>query len=417
MAETTLAPDDPIDFLDPEAVADAPAFLNRVRSHDPIAWSSRHRAWVISGHPELDEAFRDRRLSTERMDAFRSRLDGRRAEALAAAIDLLDGWMLFHEPPTHTRLRTPLNRSFTPRAMSTMTDRVERLVDGFLDDVWRASAEGSEPVDLVEHFTHPLPAAVIAELFGVPAGERDWLADWSEKFGVVVFGAVNRDDYEEVARASGEELGRELGGLMDRYRREPEDNLLSLLLSTEGREDGLTTDEILGACSILLFAGHDTTASFMTSAILSLLDDDEIRQGFVTGSLDDDALVEELLRLNAPAKAMMRTVAEDHERGGHQMRTGEAVFMAIIGANRDPRVFDDPDRIRLDREANPHLTFGYGHHFCLGAALARLESRLALPALFRRFPDLGLSAEVEWKASISDRSAKRLVVELGTPAS
>lgn len=417
MAEPTLAPDDPIDFLQPEAVADAPGFLNRIRDHDPVTWSQRHRAWVISGHPELDAAFRDRRLSTERMDAFRSRLDGRRAEALAAAIDLLDGWMLFHEPPTHTRLRTPLNRSFTPRAMSTMTERVERLVDGFLDDVWLASDAGSVPVDLVEHFTHPLPAAVIAELFGVPADERDWLADWSEKFGVVVFGAVNREDYEEVARAAGEELGRELGGLMDRYREAPEDNLLSLLLSTEGREDGLTTDEILGACSILLFAGHDTTASFMASAILTLFDDDATRSGFVDGSLDDDALVEELLRLNAPAKAMMRTVAEDHERGGHTLRAGEAVFMAIIGANRDPRVFEDPDRIRLDRESNPHLTFGYGHHFCLGAALARLESRLALPALFRRFPEMRLAGEVEWKASISDRSAKHLVVDLGTPSS
>ena len=396
---------DVIDLLSDQAVDDAPHFLGAVRDAAPISWSSRHKAWIIAGHPELDEAFRDRRLSTERMDAFRARLPPRWLQSLRASIDLLDGWMLFHEPPTHGRLRAPLNRSFTPKAMASLGPRISALVDQFCDEMAADAAANDGVTDIVETLTHPLPAAVIAELFGVPVDERHWLADWSEKFGAVVFGAVTRPDYEDAAREAGEELGRELGPLFDRYRREPEDNLLSLLLAAETRNDGLTTTEILGACSILLFAGHDTTSSFLGSALLTLLANPAAADDLRSGRADLELAIEELLRLDAPAKAMMRTVAEDHERGGQHLRTGEAVFMAIIGANRDPRVFDEPDTVRLDRSPNPHLTFGYGHHFCLGAALARLEARTALPALLRRFPDMAVAGPVTWKASISDRSA------------
>jgi len=395
-----------IDLLAADAVDDPHRVLGALRDQDPIQWSDRHRAWVVLGHPELDEAFRDRRLSTERMSSFRGRLSGRRAEALAKAIDLLDGWMLFHEPPEHTRLRAPLARSFTPRAVSGLEARVAAIVDDLLDGM-AADHHG----DLVERFTHPLPAAVIAELFGVPVEERDWLAGWSAKFGVVVFGAVNRPDYEQLASEAGDELEDRLAPLFQRYRAEPEDNLLSLLLAREGLHDGLTTTEILGACSLLLFAGHDTTASLLGSGTVALCRDPDARRRFA--ELEGPALdtaVEELLRFEAPAKAMMRTVAEPHERHGKAFDTGQTVFMAILAANRDPRVFDEADRLVLDRDPNPHLTFGHGHHFCLGAALARLEIRLAVPALLRRFPSLELDGAPVWKANISDRSASEIPV-------
>jgi cytochrome P450 len=395
-----------IDLLAPAAVADPHGVLGAIRDADPIQWSERHRAWLVLGHPELDEAFRDRRLSTERMGDFRRRLSGRRAEALAKAIDLLEGWMLFHEPPEHTRLRAPLARSFTPRAVSTLDGRVAAIVERLLDGM-----AGDHQGDLVERFTHPLPAAVIAELFGVPPDERDWLAGWSAKFGVVVFGAVNRPDYEQLAREAGEELEQRLQPLLARYRAEPEDNLLSLLLAREFQFDGPTTTEILGACSLLLFAGHDTTASLLGTGTVALCRDPDARRRFA--GLDGGALdtaVEELLRFEAPAKAMMRTVAEPHHRGDRSFETGQAVFLVILAANRDPRVFADPDRLVLDRDPNPHLSFGHGHHFCLGAALARLEIRLALPALLRRFPSLEPDGEPVWKPTVSDRSASAIPV-------
>ena len=194
--------------------------------------------------------------------------------------------------------------------------------------------------------------------------------------------------------------------LFDRYRAEPEDNLLSLLLAREDQDDGLTTAEILGACSILLFAGHDTTASLLGSGTVALCRDPDARRVLMDADGPAlDAAVEELLRYEPPAKVMMRTVAKSHDRDGHAFEEGQSVFMTILAANRDPRVFDDPDQLVLDRDPNPHLAFGHGHHFCLGAALARLEITLAIPALFRRFPDLDLTGEPEWKPTISDRSA------------
>lgn len=402
-----LDPDDPIDFLSEEAVADPHTFFHRVRARGPLVWSPRHRAWVITGHRELEAAFRDPRLTTERMPGFRARQTGSRAEALERAIALLEGWMLFHEPPTHTRMRSPLARQFSPRAVQGLEGDISALTHGLLDDLSKTGRG-----DLVESFAHPLPAAVIGRLFGVPDERQDWLAQWSARFGVVVFGAIDRDDYEEQARAAGADFHEHIGDLMERYRVEPADNLLSLLLATEGRDDGLSTIEILGACSLLLFAGHDTTASLLGSGTLALLADPAAAARFRALDSDAEAVVaiEELLRLEAPAKSMMRDVAETHVRCGHQLEAGDTVFMTILAANHDPRVFDDPDRLHLDRQPNPHLTFGDGHHICLGAHLARLEARIALRALFRRFPDLRLDGEVSWNPTIGDRSARRIPI-------
>ena len=391
---------DDIDLLDPVAVDDPHRYLAQWRNRDPIAYSQRHRAWVVMGHPEVSAAFRDDRLSTERMEGFTRRLSGRRAEALARATELLEGWMLFHEPPTHTRLRAPLARQFTPRATAQLQPRIEAIADELLASM----AADLSPVDLVEAFTHPLPAAVIAELFGVPADLRDWLAAWSQKFGVVVFGATGRDDYEDVARAAGEEFADRIGDLMGHYRRQPADNLLSLLLAEENKPGGLSTTEIIGACSLLLFAGHDTTSSLLGSATVALLEHPQQAVAMRSGATDVDLAIEEMLRYESPAKAMMRTVVASHDRNGHRFEVGQSVFLAVAAANRDPRVFESPDRIDLARHPNPHLSFGFGHHFCLGASLARLEGRVALPMLLRRFPNLALAGPVRWRPTISDRS-------------
>jgi len=405
------ASDADIDFLDPVAIDDPHAYFRTIRERDPVQWSRRHRAWIVTGHAELEQAFRDPALSTARMGSFRARLSGSRREALDQAVQLLEGWMLFHEPPQHTRLRAPLRRSFTPKALAVLEPAIDTLTSDCLDHL--AAGAGDAPIDLVAAYTHPLPAAVIARLFGMPAALGPWLREWSARFGVVVFGATGRPDYEAVARAAGAEFHDHLGRLLAERRRAPRDDLISALLATEGRPDGLSPIEILGACSLLLFAGHDTTSSLLGSSVVALTARPHAAAALRAGALDLDLAIEEFVRFETPAKAMMRQVTADTDLGGHRLRQSDSVFLTILAANRDPRVFAAADELRLDRHPNPHLSFGQGHHFCLGAWLARLEARLALPALVRRFPELRLAGPVAWKPNISDRSPAAIPVHLG----
>jgi len=400
-----------VDLLDPAAVADPHSSFARWRAdHGPIVWSERHRAWLVMGHAELTEAFGDRRLSTERMAGFLDRLPPDRRAAVADGVALLDGWMLFHEPPTHERLRAPLRRSFTPRAVSRLEATVEQRVEALLDQL----ASGPNDVDLVEAFCHRLPAEVIGDLFGIPAESAAWLRSWSADFGVLVFGATRRADYEAVVRRSAATFSEHLGPLMAQRRTQPADDLLSALIEVEDDPDGLSTTEILGACSLLLFAGHDTTASLLGSSVAALDADAAAREQLCSEPAVVDNAVEELLRFESPPKVMVRSVAESHERSGHWFEAGQTVFMGILAANRDPARFADPDVLRLDRDPNPHLAFGFGHHFCLGAALARLETRTALPALLRAFPDLRLTGRPTWQPTVADRSPASLPARLGS---
>lgn len=389
-----------INLLDPKAINDPHAYFREHRVDGDVQWSERHRAWIVLGHPELEAAFHNPDFTTERMGAFSARLTDERRDALAKSIELLDGWMLFHEPPVHTRLRAPFGRAFTPKTVKALEADVVSITEKLLDEI-----SDNGPFDLVSAFSHQLPAAVIARLFGVPDELGDWLREWSARFGVVVFGATKRPDYEEVARAAGAEFHSHMREILDDRKANPRNDLASILVSMEGEPDGLTTTEMIGACSLLLFAGHDTTSSFIGSATLALLADVDAREYMRTDQCQVDLAIEELLRFETSAKAMMRQVKNDHEFAGHRVKAGDAVFLTIMAANRDPRVFDEPDRLNLTRSPNPHLAFGHGHHFCLGAALARLEARTALPALIRRFPDLRLDGDVKWKPNISDRSA------------
>jgi cytochrome P450 len=400
----------PDDLLAPDAVADPHAFFRCLREHAPVHWSERHKAWIVTSHAELGAALRDPRLSTARMDAFESRLSATRREALAPAIELLRGWMLFHDPPAHTRLRAPVARAFTPRRVEKLRAKIEAVTAELLDELARAGG-----ADLVEAFAHPLPAIVIAELFGVPRADREKIRRWSAKFGVVVFGATERADYERVASEAGLEFRDYIRWLIAERKREgaARDDLLGALLAGCDEPGGLREAEISGACSLLLFAGHDTTASLIGSGTLALLRDPEQRAALPDEPEAAATAVEELLRFEGPAKIMMRRALVTHERAGQTVAAGDAVFLAIPAANRDPAIFARPDALDLTRTPNPHLAFGDGIHFCLGAPLARLEARIALTRLFARFPRLALASEqVTWRPTISDRSLVSLPITI-----
>lgn len=408
-----------IDLLTPDAIRDPHALFREARAEAPAHWSTRHKAWVLTTYEEIDRAFRDPTLSTERIDSMTGRLPPSRREAIDKALKLLHGWMLFHDEPDHSRLRDPVRRAFSPRMVEGLKPRIEEIVASLLDEMAEKAANG-ERLDAVNELAFPLPALVIAELLGVPVEDRAFIRDWSRDFGLFVFGALSEPEYDTRVRRAGESFWAYFGDLIKRYEAAPADNLISALLAIrddDTRAPGtLTTDEVIGASSLLLFAGHDTTTSLITSGLYHLLRNPDAYER-VKGEPGLWApAVEEFLRIDGPAKVMFRLAVEDHERAGVEMKAGDLIYVPPLAADHDPAVFADPDRLNVARAPNPHVAFGAGAHFCLGSALARLEGRIALKAFSERFPQAALGEDedgIAWSPAIADRSIDRLRVSLG----
>lgn len=401
-----------VNLLDPAVVRDPHPTFAELRSHGRPVWLEQHRAWMVAEHSAVNEGFRDLRLSSDRLTPMERRLSEANRDTLGATIELLRGWMVFHDPPDHTRLREPLRRAFTPARLAGLRPRVEAIVDELCDDM-----EDRNEVDLLADFTFPLPAIVIAELLGVPAEDREDFKHWSDQLSAIVFGSPDRAGRAAVAAAGSERFSAYFADLIERYRTHPEDNLVSALIAvTEDDPDGtrLGADELVGACTMLLFGGHETTTTLVSNSMRSLMSNVDQRQLLIEDPLLVPHAVEELHRYDGSTKIMVRVVGEGHERGGESFEPGQTVFLGVMGANRDPAVFDDPDRLDLNRvNARSHLGFGYGIHFCLGAALARLEAEIAVGALVRRFPEMTHDpSRVVFPETLLSRSVSALPVSL-----
>ena len=408
------------DLLAAQAVTDPyPAFA-ALREAGPVVWSPEHRAWIFTTHAEVNHGFRDLRLSSDRLTPLERRLSPEHRAALGPTFELLRGWMVFHDPPGHERLREPVRRTFTPKAVEGLRPMVTALVDGLVDEL-EARLRDGETVDLVQALAFPLPAIVIAELLGVPASDRERFKTWSGELAAIVFGASSRNEQAARAASGTAHFAEYFGGLIEHYRADPADNLVSALIAVaDDDEGGLNADELVGALTLLLFGGHETTANLIGNATHSLL-----RNPGSLAWLHDhpDAIagaVEELHRYDGTTKVMVRVVGEAHERHGVAVEPGQTVLLSVAGANRDPAVFTDPDRLWLDRpNAQAHLGFGYGLHYCVGAPLARLETQVAIGTLARRLPDVQFGVPVEdlvWGGTLLGRGLNELPLTLGRPA-
>lgn len=366
-----------LDLEDPASIAEPFRYFERARARGPVQWSDAHRAWLVIGHTEVAEAFRDSELlSADRVTAL-ERVAAHRPAAFGRVVELLRGWMVFRDPPQHGRLRAPVRNAFTPRRVDDLTD----LVGGVVAEVMAALPDGE--LDVREHFAGPLPALVIAAVLGVDGDDRHRFQQWSDDLATVVFSTTPSSLPPDAAVDATDRFAAFFGDLITRERREPSGSLLSHLIAEAG--DELSALELVGACTLLLFAGHETTTSLLTNAVGLLLERPELLDWLRRHPEADPTAVEEFLRVLGPTRTMFRKAAVDHERAGQRLRAGDTVGLAMCAANHDPAVFDDPQRVDLARNPNPHLTFGWGLHHCVGAHLARLEARLGLRALLDRF--------------------------------
>jgi len=363
-----------IDLNDPASVADPSAYWSGFRDKGPVQWSEAHRAWVILGHAELSEAFRDGKLlSADRVTPL-ERVAQHRPASFAKVVELLGGWMVFRDPPLHTHLRDPLRNVFTPRRVANLQQTVSRVVEEIVDGL-------TGEIDVRRDFAGPLPAWVIAEVLGVRPEERDRFQQWSDDLATIVFATDPHVTAPEQAMGAAGEFSDFFQELIDRERSNPSGTLMTLLV--EGAGDELSDLELVGACTLILFAGHETTTSLLMNTMGLLASEPDLIEQVIVN--DTEVALEEFLRALGPTRSMYRKVAIQHERGGQTLEVGENVLLCVAAANHDPDVFVDPGQLILDRDPNPHLTFGWGLHHCLGAHLARLEARLALDALLARY--------------------------------
>ncbi|MEY2975681.1 MAG: hypothetical protein RIR49_2101 [Actinomycetota bacterium] len=401
-----------IDLLAPDVVADPHPAFHELRAAGGPVWLERHRAWFLADHSAVHDGFRDTRLSSDRLTPLEARLTPDRRRTLERTIELLRGWMVFHDPPDHGRLREPLRRAFTPARVAALRPRIVEIVGELLDEF----ADRPAP-DLVSDVAFPLPAIVIAELLGVPASDREDFKHWSDQLSALVFGTADRSGKADTAAAGSERFSAYFADLIEHYRQHPADNLVSALIDVT-RDDpesaGLSPSELVGACTLLLFGGHETTTTLITNSMRSLMAHPDLLERLHRNPDEVPVAMEELHRYDGSTKLMVRVVGESHVAAGEDLERGQTVFLGVMAANRDPAVFDEPDRLDLDRtNARSHIGFGYGIHFCLGAALARLEVEIALDALVRRFPTIHCDpARVVFPSTLLSRSVTSVPVSL-----
>jgi cytochrome P450 len=395
-----------VDLVSPAAVRDPHAVFEALRAAGPLHWLPRHNAWLLTDYELVRNAMQDEVFSTDTITPLYQRLSVSQRQQYGAAEELLRGWMIFNDPPVHTALRRPVASAFTPKGVAALRDEIEELTDEILDEF----EKGDNP-DFISSVALPLPAAVIGLLLGVPKERYGDMRRWSKHLGALVMGKVSRRDAWSRALAAAEEMQTCFSDLIGQNGRNPGDNLVTRMIVAADAEGSLTRSQLVGACSLLLFGGHETTMSLIATGVRHFVANPDDRARLLADPLVTEAAVEELLRYDGPAKILVRRVRQDCEWRGHPFRAGKAVYCATMAANRDPEQFSEPDRFIIDRSPNRHVAFGFGLHFCLGAQLARLETQVVLPRVLERFPTLRLACEpdeLSWHPTIVGRTLRSL---------
>lgn len=374
-----------------------------MRDDDPCHWSPRLKSWVLTRYEDVKRVCTGQEMSSDRLRPFFATLPSPEAERIAGIVRYLSLWMVFRDPPDHTRLRRLTSSVFSLKAMRAMRPNVAAIAAHLLAELGER-----EFFDCIAEFAGPLPGLVIMDMLGVPRAELARVRRLSDDMALFIGSSSNALEKYGTAEAATREMAEFFRSLVARRRAAPQPDLLSELVHLEEAGDRLSEDELIATCILLLFAGHETTTHAIANGLLSLMRfPGEMSRLRADPSLAPRA-VEELLRYDGPIGAQVRIVRVEHELHGRTLRPGERVFLMMNGANRDPRAYADPDRLMLERDGVPHLAFGFGLHICLGFPLARLEGEISLPAVLARFPRIELAAEPRWLDSMVFRGMTAL---------
>ncbi|MER8183925.1 cytochrome P450 [Kitasatospora sp. NPDC094015] len=401
-----------IDTFDPwsaEFVAHPYEAYARLREHDPVSHYEPTGQWLVARYADVSALLRDRRLGRTYTHRYGHEEFGRPAPdpAHEPFHTLNDHGLLDLEAPDHTRIRRLVSKAFTPRMVESLRPTVAGLAD---DLVTGLLADGGG--DLIAAVAEPLPVAVIAEMLGVPESDRHLLRPWSADITGMFELNPSAETATRAVRAS-VEFSDYLRALIRERRAAPGPDLISALIQAQEGTDALSEQEMVSTCVLLLNAGHEATVNTTGNGWWALFrNPGELAR--LRGAVDEllPTAVEELMRWDTPLQMFERWVLEDIEVAGTTIPRGSEVALLFGSANRDPARFADPDRLDLGRTDNPHITFGAGIHFCLGAPLARMELTESFGALLRRAPGLRLVREPEWRPGYVIRGLAGLQVEI-----
>ncbi|HVP08605.1 MAG TPA: cytochrome P450 [Burkholderiales bacterium] len=394
----------------PEFIADPFPVFRRLREEDPVHWSPRLKAWILTRYDDVKAVCLDKEVSSDRLRPFFATLPGPEAERISQIIRYLTHWMVFRDPPEHTRLRRLTSKVFHLRSMNAMRPQVEELVD------WLFARIGARrEVDFIADFAGPLPALVIMAMLGVPREELAKVKRMSDDMALFIGSSRMSPEKYAIAEAATREMAGFFLELIGEKRLNPRNDLLSQLVSLEDEGDRLSEDELVASCILLLFAGHETTTNHLGNGLLSLLRFPDQLEALRAEPALAPRAVEELLRHDGPSGAQVRVVKVAQAMRGKALKPGDRVFIMLNAANRDPEAYENPDRLWLERGGPAHLTFGFGMHLCLGFPLARLEGQIALPAVLKRWRRIELAVapeRIDWLNSMVFRGMKAMPLRI-----
>jgi cytochrome P450 len=369
-----------MDFLTDDMRRDPYPLYAQVRSSSPLLHEPQADMWMLFDYESVKRALTDH-------EAFSSIVTPPTGKA--------PDWLVFSDPPRHTKLRSIIMRAFTPRSIASLEPRIRALSRELLDQTIERGQ-----MDLAADYSSPLPTMVIAEMIGIPLADRPRFMRWGE---VIMNLSYAISGGEETARIMGEnaevkeEMRAYLTQILAERRKSPKDDLLTRLVEAEVDGARLTEEEILGFFQLLLAAGTETTTNLINNAILCLVENPDQRARLSAEPQLLPSAIEEVLRYRSPGQIMFRETKRDVELHEQVIPAGKFVLAMIGSANRDPQKFKDADRFDIAREPNPHIAFGHGIHFCLGAALSRLEAKVALEDLLERLKGFELASSEPWE--------------------
>lgn len=386
--------------FDPQTLKNPYPCYEKLRTGESIYWSDLFNAWLCVHYDEVRTLYKHVGLSSKRVEAIVARIPN--YSSMQDFVDSLSLWLLFCDPPQHTRIRSLVSKAFTPKFVQSMHSRVQDIVDDLLDTFLEKKC-----CDFIAEFAYPLPVIVIADMLGLQREDRSWLKEKSNSIASILGSPKPTSDMAKNANDCVRELNDYFRRVIEERRKNPREDLISTFVRCEG--EVLETNEILATCGVLLFGGHETTTNLLGNGLYTLIHhSDELQKLYKNKSLLATA-IEEMLRFESPVQWNTRVATQEITIAGKTISPGQNVIMLIGSANRDERAFSQADKFDIQRKNNKHLAFGYGTHFCIGSALSRLEANVAFNTLLSKMRNIEIDAEeIHWRKDLAFRGLQKL---------